>query len=602
MKILELRFKNLNSLYGEWLIDFTHPVYETHGIFAMTGPTGAGKSTILDAICLALYGATPRLGRITKSSNEIMSRQTGECYAEVVFESQVGRFRCHWEQRRARKQAEGNLQEQEHQIAHANSGQLIETKKSLVLGVVEQKTGMDFERFTRSILLAQGGFDNFLKADVEQKSKILEQLTGTEIYSSISRRVHERQREEREQLNLLQAEISGITLLDAEQEKVLVDELAIMQREAEQFKTQKTKMEQAIAWLNTIEVLKKELAELADARIKHEEELEAFKPQGMQLKLANKAASLDSEYAELNAIRQQLRDDEEIRNTQKEQMPNLERASKLCKNELEVAEKTTFQSKMALDSAASLLKQVRSLDKTIDEKTERLIELTQACESDVKKIQIAQESRKTENEKKVVAEQEQQRTHQYLVQHQSDEILVSEIVAIEEQFNYLENLQNDIEEKQKSLNKIKNNVELADKQLYKSTQEYMTQEKALTKASRDLHQNRELLENLLNDRHLREYRAEKDNLLREMAFIQKITQLEAQRAQLETGKPCPLCGAKEHPFIQDDISVPNDVEQKIHKLEQLIAQAERQEARIKQSETEETLLKQTLNVSEKQKF
>ena len=181
MKILELRFKNLNSLYGEWMIDFTDPEYISNGIFALTGPTGAGKSTILDAICLALYGATPRLGRITKSGNEIMSRQTGECYAEVVFESQAGRFLCHWEQRRARKKADGNLQDQEHQIADADTGKPIETKKSRVAGVIEDKTGMDFDRFTRSILLAQGGFDTFLRAGVEQKSKILEQITGTKI-------------------------------------------------------------------------------------------------------------------------------------------------------------------------------------------------------------------------------------------------------------------------------------------------------------------------------------------------------------------------------------------------------------------------------------
>ncbi len=67
MKILTLTFKNLNSLYGEWTIDFRHPEYVSNGIFALTGPTGAGKSTILDAITLALYGQTPRLGRITST-------------------------------------------------------------------------------------------------------------------------------------------------------------------------------------------------------------------------------------------------------------------------------------------------------------------------------------------------------------------------------------------------------------------------------------------------------------------------------------------------------------------------------------------------------
>ena len=176
MKILGLRFKNLNSLYGEWVIDFTEPEYISNGIFALTGATGAGKSTILDAVCLALYGATPRLGKITKRTNEIMSRRTGECYAEVLFESQAGRFRCHFSQHRARKKAEGDLQNPRHEIAEGlENGQVIENQLRRVATVIEEKTGMDFERFTRSILLAQGGFDIFLKADAEQKSKVLEQ-------------------------------------------------------------------------------------------------------------------------------------------------------------------------------------------------------------------------------------------------------------------------------------------------------------------------------------------------------------------------------------------------------------------------------------------
>ncbi len=176
MKILGLRFKNLNSLYGEWVIDFTEPEYISNGIFDLTGATGAGKSTILDAVCLALYGATPRLGKITKRTNEIMSRRTGECYAEVLFESQTGRFRCYFSQHRARKKAEGDLQNPRHEIAEGlENGQVIENQLRRVATVIEEKTGMDFERFTRSILLAQGGFDIFLKADAEQKSKVLEQ-------------------------------------------------------------------------------------------------------------------------------------------------------------------------------------------------------------------------------------------------------------------------------------------------------------------------------------------------------------------------------------------------------------------------------------------
>jgi exonuclease SbcC len=100
MRIQNIRFQNLNSLTGIWEIDLTRPDFVSAGIFAITGPTGAGKTTILDAICLALYGRTPRLKTLSDSENEIMSRQTGECMAEVVFQIASGRrYRCHWSQR-----------------------------------------------------------------------------------------------------------------------------------------------------------------------------------------------------------------------------------------------------------------------------------------------------------------------------------------------------------------------------------------------------------------------------------------------------------------------------------------------------------------------
>ena len=105
MRILQIRFKNLNSLAGEWAIDLTHPAFLSDGIFVITGPTGAGKTTILDAVCLALYGRTPRLRHVTKSENEIMTRQTGECFAEVTFETRSGTCR-----RRA-QQAEAGIAE-----------------------------------------------------------------------------------------------------------------------------------------------------------------------------------------------------------------------------------------------------------------------------------------------------------------------------------------------------------------------------------------------------------------------------------------------------------------------------------------------------------
>jgi len=221
MKILAVRLRNLNSLAGSWAIDFTAPEYAAAGIFAITGPTGAGKSTILDAICLALFARTPRLGHISKGSNEIMSRRAGDCFAEVEFETRQGRYRCHWAQHRARRSPGGELQPPRHEIVDAGSGRVLETRSKEVGRLVEEVTGMDYDRFTRSILLAQGDFAAFLEADADQRAPILEQITGTGVYSRISMAVHERTTEARRQTALLREAMGSVVLLGEEEERAL---------------------------------------------------------------------------------------------------------------------------------------------------------------------------------------------------------------------------------------------------------------------------------------------------------------------------------------------------------------------------------------------
>jgi exonuclease SbcC len=296
MRILHIRLKNLNSLAGEWCIDLTHPAYVADGIFAITGPTGAGKTTLLDAICLALYGRTPRLARVGKGGNEVMSRQSGECFAEVTFETPAGRFRCHWSQHRARRKPGGELQTPRHEIAQADGeageGQVIDASLRGVAERVEALTGMDFERFTRSMLLAQGGFAAFLQATPDERSPLLEQITGTEIYSRISMQVHERRSAERARLAELQAALNGLMPLAPDEVQQLAQSLGEKTEADTALAARIAQGAQAIQWQQGLDKLAQELERLAQTQADLQAKAAAFAPEQARLHAAGQALEL----------------------------------------------------------------------------------------------------------------------------------------------------------------------------------------------------------------------------------------------------------------------------------------------------------------------
>ena len=600
MRILQVRFKNLNSLVGEWEIDLTHPAFASDGIFAITGPTGAGKTTILDAICLALYGQTPRLNKVTKSGNEIMSRQTGECFAEVTFETQTRRYRCHWSQHRARKKPDGDLQAQKHEIANADSGEIIESNVRGVADQIEKATGMDFDRFTRSMLLAQGGFAAFLQAAPDERAPILEQITGTEIYSQISIRVHERQREEREKLNLLQAETAGIVILEPEQEKEIGQALETKQKEETDLTAKSANTGKAIAWLTTIDGLKKEIINLADETSKLQSDIDGFKPDREKLNRALSAATLDGAYATLTATRKQQIEDREALKAEGESLPALESSTKEQAEFLKSAEQQTVSVKEALKAAAPTLQKVRALDQKLADQKKAVSEGKESCQKDAVKIDADKQARLKEQENRSEAHETLERIDGYLKEHAQDEWLISNLAGVEEQVGGLLSKQNDIAHKETDQDKAANVLEQAIKSLDDCQKRCGNRKYELETASKRFQQSKDALNQLLGNRLLREYRAEKETLLREMVFLSKIAELEDHRAKLEDGLPCPLCGSTEHPFAEGNIPVPDDIEQKIEALTKLISKAEDQEAVIKKFEETESSARKNLTDAEKQ--
>ena len=274
MRILAIRGKNLASLAGDFELHFQQSPLATAGLFAICGPTGSGKSTLLDALCLALYDDTPRLTRAVgksivpdvgadtltpQDSRNLLRRGAGEGFAEVDF---IGNdrvaYRARWSVRRARGKADGKLQSTELLLQTLDGGQSIGGVKTEVQQAIRERLGLTFEQFTRAVLLAQNEFAAFLKADDNERAKLLETLTGLDIYTGISIRAFERAKHEQEELKRLNEQLVGQQPLDADARAGLEQTLAAAKTETALLEQRKTALNQQWQWHGRWQTLQQE--------------------------------------------------------------------------------------------------------------------------------------------------------------------------------------------------------------------------------------------------------------------------------------------------------------------------------------------------------
>ncbi|GJH41450.1 nuclease SbcCD subunit C [Capnocytophaga sp. HP1101] len=291
MKILSVSLHNIASIEGPFTLNLEAEPLKSVGLFAITGATGAGKSTILDAICLALYNDTPRLATtqsnvsITDSGVDVKANNVKNLlrkgavsgYAKVVFRAVDGKtYEAEWQVSRAYNRLSGAIQNEKIQLTCLTDKQVFsENRKTLVLEKIKECVGLTFDEFTKSVILAQGDFTSFLKANDDKRSDILEKLTGTEIYTRISKQVYELNKQHKNELQLLEKQLENIVFLTEEERTALTEQLTADEERLKTLQASLTSLKEQQQWFDNQKFFTKQWEEAKANKKSAEEEKES---------------------------------------------------------------------------------------------------------------------------------------------------------------------------------------------------------------------------------------------------------------------------------------------------------------------------------------
>ncbi len=648
MKILSLRFKNINSLKGEWKIDFTQSPFSENGLFAIVGPTGAGKTTILDAICLALYHCTPRLKTISTSSNELMTRGTAECSAEVEFQVNDQAYRAFWSQRRSRGKVDGNLQAAQVELAEISADgeedKILASKINDKSQLIQSLTGLDFARFTKSMMLSQGQFAAFLNADANDRAELLEELTGTEIYGLISEKVHERFTESKNSLAQLKAKADGMELLDSEALAALNTQQAELEQQEKDTEKTVKQWQQHQDWWTHFSKAQQALDLATETLTRDQQKADDAKPDLQRL--------ADSEPAE------KLRATFSLQQTAEDKLTKSNVALTALTLSLEASQQSNEQSQQHFLSASEqydaaertraeletlLNDTVIPLDserKNLSEQLEKLtsqLNVTQESQQNTEADLLEKQQLTQQQTELKLAQLEYQKAHAtdgQLTEHLS--LWDSQFTELAKQTTQLNTLSLEHTTQQQNLKSIQTSLTEQNKEIEVTTDAIKQQQQAFDQASsllanavegQTVEQFAEQLQQLDNKRdhhsHLKHLSAEylKQSTVKSetLASLEKghqyvadtklqlekleqeqqacktqykdiekliaqerqISSLSDERAKLQADDECPLCGSKEHPLIDNYQALDvSETEQRLHAQQQKLDELDLQLRKI----------------------
>ncbi|MBA2726907.1 MAG: hypothetical protein H0U49_01875 [Parachlamydiaceae bacterium] len=567
MKIIRIYLKNLNSLRGEFDINLENEPFASSGIFAITGPTGAGKSTILDAITLALYGRAARYGN--EKPENMMSQGTGECLAEVIFEVPKGRYRASWQLQRARKKADGKLQLPQ-RFVYDSEGTPIAQKSTEVDKIIEELTGLDADRFFRSVLLAQGDFVKFLKATPDERATLLESLTGTGIYTEISKKVHQETSIRAHALALREGRLENIQRLNDVDRAALLEKIYGHVKEIESNTQNTHKLADLISKGNHLIKYLEQQASLKSQLNAINKEHTCLEIDSKHLKLFNEGApyfsdlkSLDQFLKELNEKKAKQDGSERNLLTKKHELrAGFDATKELILQSISESEKAIFNSSAErtqklekLNSLNEWLEAHRE-NQNLDQHISHIVEEITLLTTYRNKLSVTDKSQTA-----LLKSLERHHQQRKALQAEQDDVLIilkntnatlelgkNENLKILEG-KTLDNIQEEIhalEIRLDVLHKIfdaltaleKNHFQIQDLKIIVDGLKIKTFEAAEKKTEEESHLKSEL---------------EKiKTLTDELDRNRLIASLHTHRENLELGHSCPLCGSLDHPYVDSD--------------------------------------------------
>lgn len=606
MKLLRLRLKNLNSIHQEVSIDLEKgPLSET-SLFAITGPTGSGKTTLLDALSVALYHKTPRLdSRDAKNPDNLLSQGRREGFSEVLFEANGKRYLAEW---RVKRSKNNNLQSSI-KLLEADTEKLLNDKKQN--NPVPEILGLDFDSFRRSVLLAQGEFAAFLKAKLDDKRQLLESTTGMGIYDELRELLNQKLSEVKSKFERLKTALENIPKSDEREIRTIEKQLREAQAELSRQQAERTKIakhrEIETNRMNNWQQLKRaetRRAQLIDQRA----EMEFLEKEISQARLAGELLTpknaFESEQKNLEEVDQALENAKQNHLESQENLQQIE--TEYEKQELAFQNaKASSSKKYELINLASQEESKATNFKVEAQKRSREL-------ADLKnEIHQISSSLKQKHEQKVQLEQKANQKQRFLAQHPLPENsaklmaqLNQNVATLREHRNKLAEIEKEGQDKRQNLAQYEANFQQLQAEISQQSQkneQFIHQKEVIEKSLQDL-----LVEGdeLVWEKHRRQAQSSQEVALGyENIYQQKSASIEQQervkqeqqkvetvmsrndsqftqskhnlslaekklerlkeqeqkvalskyigdirREQLEAGKPCPVCGALEHPW------------------------------------------------------